>query len=63
MLSGIGPKEDLEKMGIPVIQDSKVGFNLQDHVGIGNLYFTANSTVTLRADNFQDDLSTPKNTY
>ena len=31
MLSGIGPKEDLEAMGIPVVKDSAVGKNLQDH--------------------------------
>jgi choline dehydrogenase-like flavoprotein len=31
MLSGIGPKEELEKHQIPVIQDLAVGRNLQDH--------------------------------
>jgi choline dehydrogenase len=55
MLSYIGPKEDLEKLGIPVIQDSKVGFNLQDHISLGNLYFTANSTISLRFDNILDN--------
>ena len=33
MLSGIGPKDELKKHDIPLIQDLKVGFNLQDHVG------------------------------
>ncbi|KAJ9600970.1 hypothetical protein L9F63_000865 [Diploptera punctata] len=32
MLSGIGPKENLDDMGIRVIQDLKVGDNLQDHL-------------------------------
>lgn len=32
MLSGIGPKEQLEKFNIPVKADLKVGHNLQDHV-------------------------------
>ncbi|CAH1641768.1 unnamed protein product [Spodoptera littoralis] len=32
MLSGIGPKDDLDDLKIPVIMDSKVGYNLQDHV-------------------------------
>jgi choline dehydrogenase len=57
MLSGIGPKEDLEKLHIPLIQDLKVGFNLQDHISLGNLYFTANSTITLRLDNILLDSS------
>ncbi|KAK9871974.1 hypothetical protein WA026_015218 [Henosepilachna vigintioctopunctata] len=32
MLSGIGPKEHLNKLGIEVIQDLEVGQNLQDHL-------------------------------
>ncbi|KAG1670504.1 Glucose dehydrogenase [FAD, quinone] [Nymphon striatum] len=33
MLSGIGPKEQLEKAGVPVVQDLPgVGQNLQDHI-------------------------------
>ncbi|XP_044260506.1 uncharacterized protein LOC123008646 [Tribolium madens] len=42
MLSGIGPKEDLERLKIPVIQDLRVGHNLQDHVGLGGLTFLIN---------------------
>ncbi|GBP72177.1 Glucose dehydrogenase [Eumeta japonica] len=35
LLSGIGPKPELEKLGIPVVLDSpKVGKNLQDHVHV-----------------------------
>ena len=32
MLSGVGPKDELKRHDIPLIQDLKVGFNLQDHV-------------------------------
>ncbi|XP_062566969.1 glucose dehydrogenase [FAD, quinone]-like [Saccostrea cucullata] len=32
MLSGIGPKEHLKSMGIPVVTDLPVGENLQDHI-------------------------------
>lgn len=32
MLSGIGPKHDLELLKIDVIKNLKVGYNLQDHV-------------------------------
>lgn len=32
MLSGIGPKEHLKEMGIPIVTDLPVGKNLQDHV-------------------------------
>ncbi|XKL64620.1 hypothetical protein PGB90_004706 [Kerria lacca] len=31
MLSGIGPKKHLQQIGIPVVQDLKVGYNMQDH--------------------------------
>lgn len=31
MLSGIGPKQHLDKLKIPVLQNLPVGENLQDH--------------------------------
>ena len=34
MLSGIGPKEELSKFGIPVEADLPVGLNLQNHPGV-----------------------------
>jgi choline dehydrogenase len=39
LLSGIGPKKDLEALGIPVLVDLEgVGGNLQDHLNIGPSY-------------------------
>ena len=32
MLSGVGPKEHLKKMNIPVVADLPVGDNHQDHI-------------------------------
>jgi len=43
--SGIGPKEFLEPLGIPVIQDLSVGYNLQDHVTSGGVYYTLTDTA------------------
>lgn len=47
MLSGIGPRDHLEAMGIPVIQDLPVGNNLMDHLGFGGLTFTLEKPVAL----------------
>jgi len=44
-LSGIGPREFLEPLGIPVIQDLSVGYNLQDHVSSGGVYYTLTDTA------------------
>jgi choline dehydrogenase len=39
MLSGIGPADDLNKLGIPVEQDApEVGRNLQDHLDVSLIY-------------------------
>jgi choline dehydrogenase len=39
LLSGIGPSEDLEALGIDSLLDLRgVGSNLQDHVGLGCMY-------------------------
>ncbi|KAH0950022.1 hypothetical protein HN011_000820 [Eciton burchellii] len=53
MLSGIGPSEHLNKFGIPVISDLRVGDNLQDHVGLGGLTFLVNESITVKKDRFQ----------
>lgn len=50
MLSGVGPREELEKHQIPLIQDLKVGMNLQDHIGLGGLTFLVNQEVSIILD-------------
>lgn len=44
MLSGIGPRDELDSHKIPVHKDLPVGFNLQDHVIIPVLFGLDNST-------------------
>ncbi|XP_018330730.1 glucose dehydrogenase [FAD, quinone] [Agrilus planipennis] len=39
MLSGIGPKRHLKQLGIPVLKNLKVGYNLMDHIAVGGLTF------------------------
>ncbi|XP_067134624.1 glucose dehydrogenase [FAD, quinone]-like [Centruroides vittatus] len=47
MLSGIGIKEDLEKLNIPVISDLPVGLNLQDHIHPLGLDFIIDKPVSI----------------
>jgi len=46
MLSGIGPKEHLDNLGIPLVKDLPVGENMQSHVGTGELVFTLEQPVS-----------------
>lgn len=48
MLSGIGPKIHLNKLGIPVVQSLSVGENLQDHPTYYDLHFNTNYTQPMR---------------
>jgi choline dehydrogenase len=45
MLSGIGPTDHLEQLGIPVHVDLPVGFNMQSHMGVGEVIFTVGVPV------------------
>lgn len=44
MLSGIGPKEDLQRIKVPLIKNLPVGKTLYDHVAYLGLTFIANTT-------------------
>ncbi|KAK2580037.1 hypothetical protein KPH14_012324 [Odynerus spinipes] len=47
MLSGIGPKDHLEELGIEVIRDSKVGYGMLEHIGFLGITFLVNQSVSL----------------
>ncbi|XP_063219269.1 glucose dehydrogenase [FAD, quinone]-like [Bacillus rossius redtenbacheri] len=53
MLSGIGPKEHLDKIGIHTIKNLRVGDNLQDHVGMGGMTFIVDKPVAIIQERFQ----------
>nr|MBE5725221.1 putative glucose dehydrogenase [Cucujiformia] len=53
MLSGIGPKNQLERFNIPTLRNLPVGENLQDHVGMGGLTFLVDKPVSIVQDRFQ----------
>ena len=45
MLSGIGPADHLNSLGIPVIADLQVGSNLQDHISFRGMVFTIEQVI------------------
>ncbi|XP_041971821.1 glucose dehydrogenase [FAD, quinone] [Aricia agestis] len=48
MLSGVGPAQHLQEVGIDVIHDSPgVGKNLQDHIAVGGLVFRVDYPISL----------------
>lgn len=57
MLSGVGPKQHLTELNIPVIEDLSVGYNLMDHPGLIGLTFVVNQSVGLILDEMLNDNS------
>ncbi|XP_077484524.1 4-pyridoxate dehydrogenase-like [Amblyomma americanum] len=47
MLSGIGPKSDLEALEIPVLADLPVGQNLKDHVTVNGIAATTQEDIII----------------
>ncbi|KAJ9586647.1 hypothetical protein L9F63_019749 [Diploptera punctata] len=50
--SGVGPRDQLEKLGIPVVSDLHVGHNLHDHLNMP-LYVSIESPVSVTLDKVQ----------
>nr|XP_054933969.1 L-sorbose 1-dehydrogenase-like [Dermacentor andersoni] len=48
LLSGIGPRKQLEEFGIPVVADLPVGENLQDHIFVGGIAATTKKRSELQ---------------
>ncbi|XP_033229609.1 glucose dehydrogenase [FAD, quinone]-like [Belonocnema kinseyi] len=49
MLSGIGPSQDLQKLGIEIIKNLPVGKNFQDHVSFKGIHIRlSNKTITTK---------------
>nr|NVI72511.1 putative glucose dehydrogenase [Cucujiformia] len=53
MLSGIGPRSQLEKFNIPTLKNLSVGENLQDHVAMGGLTFLVDKPISIVQNRFQ----------
>ncbi|KAJ8683334.1 hypothetical protein QAD02_019126 [Eretmocerus hayati] len=52
MLSGIGPREHLQSLGIDVLVDAPVGENLMDHIAFIGLNFVTNVTGGIMITDF-----------
>ena len=60
LLSGIGPTEELRKHGIEQVANlPEVGFNLHDHMGVGQSYAVHSLDDTWRAD-ISEQMEAPK---
>lgn len=50
MLSGIGPKKHLQKLGIKVLSNLRVGYNLMDHIAVGGLTFMIDKPYSIKSN-------------
>lgn len=62
LLSGIGPKEEIKKHNITLIQDLPVGLNYQDQVTTGGLAFSINDVAPVTEGQIIQDFKTWFNT-
>lgn len=57
MLSGIGPKEHLQSLGITTISNLRVGDNLQEHPAFAGLGFVINETISFVPDRLYGNIN------
>lgn len=53
MFTGIGPADHLSQFNIPIYSDLKVGYNLQDHIGLGGFTFIIDDPLTFTKSRYQ----------
>lgn len=61
LLSGIGPKEELEKLDIHVAEDLHVGRDLKDHIAFVGVTYVLNDTAEVPADPKEELIAYLKN--
>ncbi|KAH1026004.1 hypothetical protein HUJ05_010602 [Dendroctonus ponderosae] len=62
MLSGIGPKEELDKYNIDTIVDLPVGKNLMDHVYYEGLFYSTREDIVMSSSNSTSNYTFYNNT-
>lgn len=56
MLSGVGPADNLREVGVDLIQDLKVGYNMQDHNLLPGLTFLIKEPVAISDTQLQNPI-------
>ncbi|XP_022199688.2 glucose dehydrogenase [FAD, quinone]-like [Nilaparvata lugens] len=62
MLSGIGPRDELNKLGVPLVKALPVGYNLMDHVALGGFEVNVNAK-NIKVPNTDRILNSPQDMY
>lgn len=58
MLSGVGPRKEMKRLGIPMLANLRVGYNLMDHITIGGLTFMIDKPYSLTTQSILNNRTT-----